>query len=91
MLRIDLIEDVGRKTGKACNKQQNAVNFPGIANTKVKSVKPLKRLLGTATKQVEKLKRVDCIEAERILYIVEQFLSHLLLLSGLQEWLKFDQ
>ena len=35
-------------------------------------------------KQVEKLKRVDCIEAERILYIVEQFLSHLLLIGGLQ-------
>ena len=40
--------------------------------------------LGTGVKKVEKLKRVDCIEAERILFIVEQFLSHLLLIGGLQ-------
>ena len=81
------------KTGKSTSGKplQGAVNFPSVANTKLKSAKPLKKMLGTATKQVEKLKRVDCIEAERILYIVEQFLSHLLLLGGLQEWLILDQ
>jgi len=82
--RIDLIEDVGRRTGK-----QSAVNFGAIVSTKLKSAKPHnphhhRAKLGTSVKQVEKLKRVDCIEAERILYIVEQFLSHLLLIGGLQ-------
>ena len=84
ILSIDLIEDVGRRTGK-----QSAINFGAIVSTKLKSAKPHnphhhRAKLGTSVKQVEKLKRVDCIEAERILYIVEQFLSHLLLIGGLQ-------
>ena len=79
--RIDLIEDVGRKTGKQSN-----VFLGSLMAAKVKSVKQQRhaRINGTGLKQVEKLKRVDCIEAERIIYIVEHFLAHLLLIGGLQ-------
>ena len=45
-------------------------------------------ILAGKAQKAEKVKRVDCVEAERIMYIIDQFCSRLLLIGGLQGKLK---
>ena len=80
--RVDLIEDIGRKTSKQSlmqlQKEQAAAAAPkpklraafGVAN------KP--KMLGLV-KKAGKLQRLNCLEAERVLFVLDQFKSRLLL------------
>ena len=104
MLRVDLIEDIGRKTSKmslmTLHKQvPQKENVAGPETITVPTKPKLKAAFGVGggkpkmiglIKKVGKLQRLNCLEAERVLFVIDQFRSRLLLLTGLHGSLVSD-
>jgi len=94
--KVDLIEDIGRKTSKQSlmqltQQQKNPQQTTPPPKPKLRgfgaSNKP--KMLGLI-KKAGKLQRLNCLEAERVLFVLDQFRSRLLLLTGLHASLVSD-
>ena len=91
--RVDLIEDIGRKTSKQSlmqlQKEQPAAPAQKPKLRAAFGVTNKPKMLGLV-KKAGKLQRLNCLEAERVLFVLDQFKSRLLLLTGLHGSLVSD-